>query len=136
MADDDSQYDAPEDDRAKERGAGKSDYTQAERDGFGVWVELGARDPEQQWIVDGGLSVQWERRDPSGSPWIRKLVMNPLPVLLAEKVPGLHERSRITTTILHHHRGLGYRIIVTRLTVEQQTGDAAMVLDKETPDSY
>ena len=114
----------------------RSDYSREERRGFGIWVELGARDPDQQWIVDGSLSVRWERREPSGSRWIRKFLMNPLPVLLAEKVPGLHERSRITTTILHHHRGLERRIIVMRATVEQQTGDASIVLDKETPDSY
>lgn len=114
----------------------RGDYTREERDGFGTWVELGAKDPEQQWIIDGSFSIKWERREPSGSPWIERLLWNPLPLLLREKVPGLHPRSRITTTILHHHRGLRRRIIVTTVTVEQQTGDASVVLDKETPDSY
>ena len=112
------------------------DYTEQEREGFGIWVELGARDPKQQWIVDGSLSVRWERREPSGSPWIGDLLWEPLPVLMREKVPGVHGRSRITTMILHHHRGLRRRIIVTTATVEQQTGDVSLVLDKETTDSY
>lgn len=112
------------------------DYTDQERDGFGRWVELGAKDPEQQWILDGSLSQKWERREPSGSPWIERLLWNPLPLLLEEKVPGVHERSRVQTTILHHHRGLRRRVIVMSVTVEEQTGDASIVLDKETPDSY
>jgi hypothetical protein len=118
------------------KGGQDADYTQEERDSFGIWVELGARDPEQQWIVAGSLSVRWERREPSGSPWVQELLLDPLPVLRREKVPGVHERSRITTTILHHHRGLKKKIIVTTATVEQQTGDVSLVLDKETPGSY
>lgn len=133
---DDAKQDAPKNPEARGRSARKDDYTDDERKGFGIWVELGARDPEQQWIIDGSRSIRWERREPSGSPWIKKVLMNPLRVLLAEKVPGLHERSRITTTILHHHRGLEYRIIRTTVTVEEETGDASMVLDKETPGSY
>ncbi|MBW3613635.1 MAG: hypothetical protein KY392_07240 [Chloroflexi bacterium] len=133
---DDAKHDAPKASKARGRGARKDDYTDDERKGFGIWVELGARDPSQQWIIDGSLSTRWERRDPSGSPWIKKLLMNPLRVLLAEKVPGLHAKSRITTTILHHHRGLEYRIISTTVTVEEETGDASMVIDKETPGSY
>ena len=113
-----------------------ADYSDEELGGFGIWVELGAKDPEQQWILDGSLSVTWERREPSGSEWIFALLRNPVPVLMREQVPGVHPRSRVTTTIRHHHRGLERKIIVTSATVEQQTGDVSLVLDKETPDSY
>jgi hypothetical protein len=64
------------------------------------------------------------------------LLRNPVPVLMREKVPYVHERSRVTTTILHHHRGLEKKIIVMTATVEEQTGDVSLVIDKETADSY
>ena len=113
------------------------DYTPEERASFGVWVELGARNPDQQPFLDVGLSRRWERRDESGSPWIKnELLMNPVKALMKEEVPGVHEGSRITTTILHHHRGLERKIILTTVTVEKHTGDVSMVIDKETPGSH
>lgn len=110
-------------------------YTAEELASFGIWVELGAKDPEKQPYLDVGLSGRWERREPSGSEWVKKLLMNPIPVLMQERVPGLHPRSTLTTTILHHHRGLEKRIIRITVTVEQQSGDAHMEIDKETEDS-
>lgn len=111
----------------------RADYTEQELASFGIWVELGAKDPDQQPLLDGSLSVKWERREPSGSEWIFDLLRNPIAVLMRERVPGVHLQSRITTTILHHHRGLERKIIVASATIEQQTGDVALVLDKETP---
>jgi hypothetical protein len=52
---------------------------------------------------------------------------------MREHVPGVHPQSRMTTTILHHHRGLERKIIVLSATIEQQTGDVSLVVDKETP---
>lgn len=109
------------------------EYTPEELASFGIWVELGARNPDQQALLDGSLSVKWERREPSGSEWVFDLLKNPIPVLVREHVPGVHPQSRMTTTILHHHRGLQRKIIVVSATIEQQTGDVALVLDKETP---
>ena len=110
-------------------------YTEEELASFGIWVELGARDPEQQRFLDVGLSITWERREPSGSPWVMRLLRNPVPVLIQAGVPGVHEGSHVTTTILHHHHGLEKKIIRISATVEQQSGDVALELDKETPDS-
>lgn len=114
----------------------QDDYTPEERAAFGNWVELGAKQTDQQPFLDVGLSVRWERREPSGSPFVMSLLRNPVPVLMREKVPYVHERSRVTTTILHHHRGLEKKIIVMMATVEEETGDVSLVIDKETPNSY
>jgi len=46
----------------------EAEYTPEELASFGIWVEIGARDPDQQQFLDVGLSVTWERREPSGSP--------------------------------------------------------------------
>lgn len=134
MADDPRQK-GPGQNPSRSAEEGSDDYTQQERDGFGIWVELGALNHEQQWILGGSLSRRWERRDPSGSEWVMDLLRDPRRVLMGEKVAGVHERSRITTTILHHHRGLRKKIIVTTVTVERHTGDASIVIDKETADS-
>ena len=114
-------------------GSEQPDYTDEEQAAFGVWVELGARDPRQQPLLDVGLSTRWERREPSGSGWIIRLLRDPIRVLVGEeKVPGMTEDSNITTTILHHQRGLEHRVIVLRATVERHTGDTSLVIDKET----
>jgi hypothetical protein len=63
------------------------------------------------------------------------LLKNPIPVLMRERVPGIHARSRLRTTILHHHRGLEKKIIRIAVTVEQQTGDGEIEIDKETEDN-
>lgn len=114
-------------------GSEPPDYTQEEQAAFGVWVELGARDPRQQPLLEVGLSGRWERREPSGSGWVIRLLRDPIKVLVREeKVPGMTENSNITTTILHHERGLEHRVIVLRATVERHTGDTSLVIDKET----
>jgi hypothetical protein len=113
----------------------QDDYTAEERAAFGRWVELGAKQTDEQAFLDVGLSIRWERRDPSGSEWVMRLLRNPVPVLMEERVPHVHPRSRVTTTILHHHRGLEKKIIVTTATVEEETGDVSLVLDKETRNS-
>ncbi len=108
-------------------------YTDEEQAAFGVWVELAARDPSQQPLLDVGLSRRWERREPSGSGWIIRLLRDPIRILVGEEeVPGMTRDSSITTTILHHERGLERRVIVLRATVEQHTGDTSLVIDKET----
>lgn len=112
------------------------EYTPEEREAFGKWVELGAKQSDLQRFLDVGMSIRWERREPSGSPFVMDLLRNPVAVLLREKVPHVRERSRVTTTILHHHRGLERRIIVMTATVEEETGDVSLVIDKETPNSY
>jgi hypothetical protein len=116
----------------------RATYTQQEEEGFGRWVELGARDPELQWILDGGLSRRWERREPSGSEWVMELLRGPREVLLEEQArderspQGITDESLVSTTILHHHRGLRRRVIVMTVTVEQPSGDVSLVVDKET----
>jgi hypothetical protein len=114
---------------------GDPDYSKEELASFGKWVPLGAKDSAQQPLLDVGLSVKWERREPSGSEWIKKLLMNPIPLLMQEKVPGLRPTSRLTTVILHHQRGLEKKIIRLAITVEQQSGDAVMEIDKETEET-
>lgn len=114
-------------------GSEPADYTEEELAAFGVWVELGARDPRQQPLLEIGLSGRWERREPSGSGWVIRLLRDPITVLVREeKVPGMTEDSNITTTILHHERGLGRRVIVVTATVERASGDTSLVIDKET----
>jgi hypothetical protein len=109
------------------------DYSQEELDTFGTWVELGARDPDQQRFLDGSLSRRWERREPSGSEWVIELLREPIPMLReSEALEGITEASRVTTTILHHERGLRRRVIVMTATVEQHSGDVSLVIDKET----
>jgi hypothetical protein len=110
----------------------KSPYKPEELASFGVWVPLGAKDPEQQKFLDVGLSIKWERREPSGSEWVFDLLKNPIPVLRRERVPGITANSHLTTTILHHHRGLEKKIIRITVTVEQQSGDGTIEIDKET----
>jgi hypothetical protein len=118
------------------RGAKRTGYTDEEQQAFGRWVELGAKDPELQRFLDGSLSRRWERREPSGSKWVFDLLRDPRAVLgEAREIEGVTEDSRVTTTILHHERGLKKKVIVTTVTVEQQSGDVSMVIDKETRQS-
>jgi len=121
--------------RYSQEGDEEPDYTEEERASFGIWVPLGAKDPDQQQFLDIGFSITWERREPSGSQWVMDLLKNPIPVLMRERVPGLHPRSHLRTTILHHHRGLEKKIIRIAVTVEQQSGDGEIEIDKETGDN-
>jgi hypothetical protein len=134
MADDDKRDKRPGE-GTEASSAEEPDYSEDERASFGIWVPLGAKDPDQQRFLDIGLSIPWERREPSGSPWVRALLMNPLPLLLRERVPGLTPRSRLRTTILHHHRGLEKKIIRITVRVEEQTGDGEIEIDKETEEA-
>ena len=112
----------------------QSDYSRKEQNTFGTWVELGARDPKQRRFLEGSLSRRWERREPSGSDWVMELIRDPIPVLLeSEGLEGITESSTVTTTILHHQRGLRKRVIVMTATVEQHSGDVSLVIDKEPP---
>lgn len=113
----------------------KARYTPEELASFGIWVEIGAKNPDQQPYLDVGLSDRWERREPSGSEWVIDLLKNPIRELRKEKVLGVTLRSRVTTTILHHHRGLEKKIIRIAATIERHSGDVAMEIDKETDDS-
>ena len=114
----------------------QSDYSQDEQDTFGTWVELGARDPEQQRFLAGSLSRRWERREPSGSEWVIELLRDPISVLReSDALEGVTESSTVTTTILHHQRGLRRRVIVMTATVEQHSGDVSLVIDKEPPNT-
>lgn len=134
MADDDKRDKRPSE-GTEAASSEEPDYSEEELASFGIWVPLGAKDPAQQPLLDVGLSIKWERREPSGSEWVKKLLMNPIPLLMQEKVPGLHPRSHLTTVILHHHRGLEKKIIRIAVTVEQQSGDAHMEIDKETEEA-
>lgn len=113
----------------------QADYSDEELASFGTWVELGARDPALQWILDFSPRTQWERTEPSGSEWVIDLLKAPIAVLMRERIPGLHPNSRITTTINHHERGLNKKIIRIAVTVEDSTGDATMVIDKQSSTS-
>jgi hypothetical protein len=136
MADDATQDDEREDaDEGRNAGGGVT-YTPEEERSFGRWVELGALEPEDQWILEGSHSRTWRRRDPSGSEWVMRLLRTPLPVLMREpKLDGITEHSHLVTTLLHHHRGLEKRVIVTTVTVEESTSEVSMVIDKETAES-
>ncbi len=109
-------------------------YDEAEIASFGITVELGAKDPEQQQFIDVGKSDRWERREPSGSAWVMKLLRNPVKVLMDEGVRHVHEYSKVTTVILHHERGLEKKIIRIAATVERHSGDVALEIDKELGD--
>jgi hypothetical protein len=106
-------------------------YTEEEIASFGITVELGAKNPDEQRFIDVGKSDRWERREPSGSGWIIKLLKDPVKVLMDEGVKYVHEHSKVTTVILHHERGLSKKIIRTTATVERQSGDVALEIDKE-----
>ena len=106
-------------------------YTDEEIASFGITVELGAKDPEQQPFIDVGKSDRWERREPSGSGWVIKLLKNPVSILMQEGVPYVHKDSKVTTVILHHERGLEKKIIRITATVERHSGDVALEIDKE-----
>jgi hypothetical protein len=109
------------------------DYSEEELASFGTWVELGALNPEQQRFLDHGLSRRWERREQSGSEWVIEVIKDPVSMLReSPELEGITETSKITTTILHHERGLKRRVIVMTATVEQHSGDVSLVVDKET----
>ena len=106
-------------------------YSEAEIASFGITVELGAKNPDEQQFIDVGKSDRWERREPSGSGWVIKLLKNPVKILMEAGVPYVREDSKVTTVILHHERGLEKKIIRITATVERHSGDVALEIDKE-----
>lgn len=108
------------------------DYSPHDEASFNRWAELGAMDPEQQSVVDHSPMRRFTIKLKSSSPEAEQIIHQPLRFLLEQKVPGVTEKSRITTVVLHHERGLNYRIIRATANVEQASGDVSLELDKET----
>jgi hypothetical protein len=108
------------------------DYGPYEADIFNVWVELGAADPDDQRVLHLSPMRRYIKNVKSSSPEANKLIHQPLRALLDEGIPGVTESSRITSTILHHERGLNKRIIRIAISVEEESGDVAMEFDKQT----
>ena len=108
------------------------DYSPYEEDSFNVWVELGALDSAQQDLLANDPLHRYVFHVKSSSPEAEELIHAPLDVLLAHEVPGVHEASRITTTVINHHLGLRYRIIRASATVDDSSGDVALQLHKQT----
>lgn len=108
------------------------DYSPHDEASFNRWAELGAMDREQQAVIEHSPMRRFTIKLKSSSPEAEEIIHQPLQVLLEHKVPGVTEESRITTIVLHHERGLNYRIIRATANVEQSTGDVSLELDKET----
>jgi hypothetical protein len=108
------------------------DYSPYEEDSFNVWVELGALDQGQQHLLANDPLHRYVFHVKSSSPEAEDLIHEPLGVLLAHDVPGVHEGSRITTTVVNHHLGLRFRIIRATATVDDSSGDVALELHKQT----
>jgi hypothetical protein len=117
---------------ADDEGYRTLDYGPHEEGTFNVWVELGARNPDDQGILEFAPMNRYTKKLKSSSPEADALIHNPLETLLADRIPGVTPESRITTTVLHHERGLRKRIIRASISVEASTGDVGMELDKET----
>lgn len=108
------------------------DYSPHNDEDFNVWTELGALHPEEQHRLEDDPSRLYIIKVKSSSPEAEQLIHQPLAFLLEHSIPGVTEASRVTTLVLHHERGLNYRIIRAKATVEGSTGDVSMTLDKET----
>jgi len=108
------------------------DYSPYEEDSFNVWVELGARHSDQQHRLANDPLHRYVFQVKSSSPEAEELIHAPLEVLLAHQIPGVHEASRITTTVTNHHLGLRYRIIRASATVDDSSGDVALQIHKQT----
>jgi hypothetical protein len=115
-----------------DKGGEPVDYGPHDESTFNVWVELGARNPDDQPILDFAPMNRYTKKLKSSSPEADLLIHTPLTALLADRIPGVTEESRVTTTVLHHERGLRKRIIRATISVEASTGDVSMELDKET----
>jgi hypothetical protein len=116
------------------------DYSPHDDDSFNTWVELGALDPEQQPMIEHSPMRRFTIKFKSSSPEAEAIIHQPLGVLLEHGVPGVTEHgvpgvteeSRITSVVLHHERGLNYKIIRVTANVEQASGDVSLEFDKET----
>ena len=112
--------------------SGDVDYGPHEEDTFNVWVELGAADPEQRRFLEYSPMRRYIKKVKSSSPEAEQLIHRPLDVLLEDRIPGVTKDSCITSTVLHHERGLDYRIMRATVNVEESSGDVAIEYDKET----
>lgn len=121
-------------DRGVKKGDNREDldYSPHEEDTFNAWVELGALDPKQQRVLDHSPMHRFTKKMKSSSEEAEEFIHEPLKVLLADGIPGVREDSRVTSTIVHHERGLKKHIIRATVNVERSTGDVAIEYDKET----
>lgn len=108
------------------------DYSPHDEASFNRWVELGALEPEQQSVIEHSPMKRFTVKFKSSSPEAEAIIHQPLDVLLEHGVAGVTEESRITTIVLHHERGLNFRVIRATANVEQSSGDVSLELDKET----
>ncbi len=108
------------------------DYSPHEESSFNVWVELGARDPAQESILDNSPYIEYTIKVKSSSPEAEQLIHEPLEYMLEHRIPGVTKSSRVTSTINHHERGMRYRIIRATARVEKSSGDVLLTYDKET----
>ncbi|HEY8171117.1 MAG TPA: hypothetical protein VIH24_08495 [Candidatus Limnocylindria bacterium] len=108
------------------------DYGPHEAATFNTWVELGARNPDDQGVLEFAPMTRYTKKLKSSSPEAEALIHGPLQALLEDRIPGVTPESSITTTVLHHERGLRKRIIRATISVESSTGDVSMEFDKET----
>ena len=108
------------------------DYSPHDEASFNVWAELGVLDPGHQPVIEHSPMRRFTIKLKSSSPEAEAIIHQPLGVLLEDGVPGVSERSRISTVVLHHERGLNFRIIRATANVEQESGDVSLELDKET----
>ena len=108
------------------------DYGPHEDSSFNVWVELGARDPDQNSILDHSPYNEYTIKVKSSSPDAEDLIHEPLEYMLKHRIPGVTKGSRVTSTINHHERGMRFRIIRATAKVEQSSGDVLLTYDKET----
>ncbi len=108
------------------------DYGPHEEDTFNVWIEMGAIRNNEQRFLDHSPSRTYILKAKSSTPEAEQLIHEPLDALLAAEIPGVTQDSRITSTVVHHERGLRFRIIRAKATVEQSSGDVHIEYDKET----
>ena len=110
----------------------ETDYGDHADDTFNVWVELGALNRDLQRVLDFSPMHRHIIKFKSSSPEAEEFIHDPLSALIAAGIPDVHAKSRVTSTILHHERGLRKRIIRAAVNVEAATGDVAIEYDKET----
>jgi hypothetical protein len=95
-----------------------SAYTEQELDGLNEWIQIEndrlPQDPFTFWFI----------KLKSDSPELVDLVMEPLETLMGSRslppLPGVTERSRITTTIFRHDRSLKARLMYFKAAVDSQ----------------
>lgn len=108
------------------------DYGAHTDDTFNVWVELGAKNPDDQRILDLSPIKWYTIKVKSSSPEAEALIHTPLEVLLERNTPGVTQSSRVTSRVVHHERGLWWKIIFVTATVDEESGDVTIDYDKHT----